>query len=393
MNILVIDDETVIREGIRRTLRQRFPEHTVFLASRAEEAVALLRRESIHIAFTDILMPEMSGLELIKRSKSRHPHVRWVVVSAHSEFAYAQEAVRLGAKDYLIKPIGKDAIAEMVTKLGEEIEREAELTEELDLLRANRKLLREAAFQRWAFGLDTGRIDMRPFMEKYASFHLVLVKMRSETVKQLDHFIIENVLSELIDRSGEGFVSNHDNASLLGLVTVDEDEAFAALLEELRTHLHRCLRVPFQIVHSERIHDYNEVPGRLAQMRQASAEGVSERVAGGGGDQAIEVALQYMKAHYQEELTLEKVASTVYLHPVYFSQLFKQKTGSGFKEHLIQLRLEQAKKLLLDPKLKLADVAERIGYGDMRHFTQVFRKKYDMTPTEYRQRHRIGIAE
>ncbi|MCI3924692.1 response regulator [Paenibacillus sp. TRM 82003] len=392
MNILVIDDETVIREGIERTLRNRFPEHAVYLASRPEEAVTLLRKHPIHIVLTDILMPEMSGLDLMKIARPRHPNVKWVVISAHSEFAYAQEAVRLGAKDYLIKPIGKDAIADMITKLSAEIEREAEVTEELELLRENRKLLREAAFQRWALGLDMGRIDMRPFMENYPSFHLVLVKMQGDTVKQLEHFIIENVLSELIEKYGDGFVLNYDSKSLLGLARPRSDASFAELLEQLRGHLLRCLRVPFQILHSVRIDDYNDVPERMEELRQASDTQTYEHYAG-GGDEAVEVALQYMNAHYREELTLEKLASIVYLHPVYFSQLFKQKTGSGFKEYIIQLRLEQSKRLLLNPRLKLADVAERIGYQDMRHFTQLFRKKFGMTPTEYRQTYQVGVAE
>lgn len=384
MNILIVDDEKVIREGIQRTLSNRFGQYNIFLAASPEEAVVQLRNKRMDIVLTDILMPGMSGLELMSLTSSHYPLMKWVVISAHSEFSYAQEAVRLGAKDYLLKPIGKEVLIEMIDKLSTEVAREKELIEESELLKVNRNYLREAVFQRWASGLDIGRFDMKPFMERHPSFHLIMVKMDSDKVVQLEHFIIENVLCELIDRYGNGFVTIHDNKSLLGLITPQEDYQLQRLLEELRKHLIKYLRVPFQIMHTGRIDDIHAVPAEVQRMRQASSTQVYEQYAS-GGDQAVEVALQYIRTHYHADLSLEKVAAVVYLNPVYFSQLFKQKTGLGFKEHVIALRLEQAKQMLLNPKLKIADVAERIGYQDMRHFSQLFRKKYGETPSEFRR--------
>ncbi|NQX67835.1 response regulator [Paenibacillus alba] len=386
MDILIVDDETVIREGIQRTLQNRFPEHNIHLAANAEQAIALLRSHRIQIVLTDILMPGMTGLEFMNMSRTRYPHVKWVVISAYSEFSYAQEAVRLGAKDYLLKPIGKEVLGDMIGKLSEEIARETELIEDAELLKANRKYLQEAVFQRFAQGLDTGRIDMGPFMEQHPYFHLIMVKMESDKPVFLENYIIENVLQELIERYGKGFVTVHDNKSLLGLVTLPSGASVNQLVDELRSHLVKYLKVPFQIMNTELIEHFQAVPAEVQRMRQASTTQVYEHHAS-GSDRSIEVALQYMRTHYQADLSLEKVASIVYLNPVYFSQLFKQKTGQGFKEYVTHLRLEQAKQLLLNPKLKLADVAERIGYQDMRHFSQVFRKKYGVTPSDYRQEH------
>lgn len=384
MDILIVDDETVIREGIQRTLLNRFPEHRVHLAANAEQAIALLRSHRIQIVLTDILMPGMTGLELMNMSRSRHPNVKWVVISAYSEFSYAQEAVRLGAKDYLLKPIGKEVLSEMIRKLGEEIARETELNEESELLKANRKYLQEAVFQRFAQGLDTGRIDMKPFMEQHPYFHLIMVKMESDKPVFLENFIIENVLQELIERYGKGFVTVHDSKSLLGIATLPDAAQVSALVDELRSHLVKYLKVPFQIMSSDQINRFEAVPAEVQRMRQASTTQVYEHHAS-GSDRSIDVALQYIRTHYHDDLSLEKVAAIVYLNPVYFSQLFKQKIGQGFKEYVTHLRLEQAKQLLMNPKLKLADVADRIGYQDMRHFSQVFRKKYGVTPSEYRQ--------
>jgi len=384
LNILVVDDESVIRSGIERTIRNQFPEHAVYLAASPEEAVDLLKRVPIDLVLTDVLMPGMTGLELMEISRKSHAHVKWVVISAYSEFSYAREAVRLGAKDYLLKPIGKDSLIQMIGKLGDEIVQENARSKEALLLKSNLRLLREAVFARWASGLDLGGIDLKPFTENHPSFHLLMVRMESERDMKLEHFIVENVLTELIESSGKGFVASIDGKSLLGLVTLRKETSLHGLVEQLRSHLKRYVKAPFQVLHTERIADFKDVPAEVRRMRKAAASQVYDHYAS-GGDQAVEVALQYIRGHYQTDLSLEKVASIVYLNPIYFSQLFKQKTSHGFKEYVTQLRMERAMELLRESELKIADISERVGYPDMRHFSQIFRKKSGLTPSEYRQ--------
>lgn len=384
MNILVVDDESVIRTGIERTIRKHFPSHRVMLAGDPEQAAQLMKKAPIDLVLTDVLMPGMTGLAFMEVSRKIHTQTKWVVISAHSEFEYAKEAVRLGARDYLLKPIGKDALIDLIRTLGEEIAKENERAKDDQLLKRNLRFLREAVFARWASGLDLGGIDLAPFTENHPHFHLVLVQIESDADKKLEHFIVENVLSELIESAGKGFVASMDAKSLLGLVTLNEEDGLKRLAEELRSHLKRYLKSPFQILGSDRITDLSRVPAEVQRLRQTSALQVYHHYAS-GGEQAIEVALQYIRAHYGEELTLEKAASLVYLNPVYFSQLFKQKTGKGFKEYITHLRLERAMELLRDSELKVGDIAERVGYPDVRHFSQIFRKKTGCTPSEYRQ--------
>jgi two-component system response regulator YesN len=317
-------------------------------------------------------------------SRKRHAHVKWVVISAHSEFSYAKEAVRLGAKDYLLKPIGKDTLIDMIGGLSDEVAQENEKTKEAQLLKRNLRFLREAVFARWASGLDMGDIDLVAFTGNQPYFHLIMVRMESDSDMKLEHFIVENVLAELIDAAGQGFVTSFDAISLLGLITPKNEEGLVKIIEQLRIHLKRYLKTPFQIIHSERMTEIAAVPAKVQQMRRNSASQIYEHYTS-GGEKAIEVALQYIAAHFATELSLEKVASVVYLNPVYFSQLFKQKTGGGFKDFLTQLRLGRAMELLRDSELKVGYISERVGYPDMRHFSQIFRKKTGFTPSEYRQ--------
>lgn len=394
MNILIADDERAIREGIKRTIKRMYPETAVDLATGAEDAVKLMSERRFDIVLTDILMPGMDGLEFMRISKRKFPHVKWVVISAHSEFAYAQEAVRLGARDYLLKPIGKNRLQEIIGALAVEIREESELMKDEELLKANLKYLREGVFQRLASGLDIGNLDLAPFMEDYLSFYLMMVRMDAgDKSVRLEHFIVENVLFELIERHGRGFVVSYDRQSLLGLIAPREPERIGQFQEEVKAHMKHYLKVPFQIFHSGPNDDFKAVPQVVMRMKQACDSPVALLdPPKGSGERAIDVALQYIREHYNEvDLSLEKVASVVYLNPAYFSQLFKQKVGLGYKEYVTSLRLEQAKQLLLNPKLKVAEIAEYLGYQDIRHFAQMFRKKYHVTPNEYRQQQNINI--
>jgi two-component system, response regulator YesN len=395
LNILITDDERVIREGIQRTLKQISAETHVFLAASTEEAIQIMEEQQIHIVLTDILMPGMNGLEFMKISKRKYPYVKWVVISAHSEFSYAQEAVRLGARDYLLKPIGKNRLLEVIDNLAKEIQKDSEITKEEERLKVSLKYLREGVFQRLASGLDTGNLDLKPFIEDYINFYLIMVQMdtRDNSVR-LEHFIVENVLSELIDRHGRGFVVNYDRNSLLGLITLREDARIEQFQEEVKVNLKHSLKIPFQVMLSGQSSDFNTVPEVVIRMRKAFAlEPLELEPIKGSGEKAIDVALQYIKEHYCEDLSLEKMASVVFLNPAYFSQLFKQKTGQGYKDYVTSMRLDQAQLLLMNPKLKLAEIAERVGYQDMKHFTQVFRRRFHVTPTEYRQQQFINILK
>ncbi|MCL9660919.1 response regulator [Paenibacillus hunanensis] len=392
MHILITDDENFIREGIKRTIGNAFPDYDVHLAASAEEAVELMSQHRMDIVLTDILMPGINGLELMKISRRKQPQAKWVVISAHSEFSYAQQAVHLGARDYLLKPIGKPKLVELIETLSEEIRQQQAHVQEEETLREGLQYLRSAAFQRLAAGLSVGKLSLEPLLEQYPEYYLLSVNLGDEQRSgPLEHFIVENVLTELIRAYGHGFVVSLDRSSLLSLVALKSNSTMEELQERVNEQLARCLKSqPFTSLHSGPHHGFEHIAEHANRLRRGQRPiMLTEQTEGSSGDTAIRMALQYIDAHFQEELSLEKVASVVFLNPVYFSQLFKQKTGQGYKEYVISLRMDQACELLMNPGLRLVDIAEQIGYASVRHFTQVFRKKYMLTPTEYRQQKHV----
>jgi two-component system response regulator YesN len=381
--VLVVDDERAIREGIKRTIVQAFPQIAVSTAASASEALQVLQQNRVQVVFLDIMMPGMNGLELLKHVQSTHAYTKWIVVSAHSEFVYAQEALRLGARDYILKPIGKDQIIEIITALEAEYNEEKHQTSDPGLFELNRKYLREAVFRRWIWGLDIGRFDLTAIKEEHDRFYLFAIKLDSSRELTLDNFIVENVISEYLSLSGKGFILSLDGDFLVGVVTLNEvltPEEFAA---GANAHLQAYLKVAHQFYISPLLLDFYAIPCEIRKLYNGDQK---QEVASSSDNKnnVIDIAFQYIRNNFKENLTLEIVASIVFLNPVYFSKLFKQKTGNGFKEYVTQLRMERAKELLAIPGMTVTKVGELVGYPDVRHFTQVFRKYYDNTPSKYR---------
>lgn len=113
--ILLVDDEPLICKGLSRLLEESgLPVQAIFTSLSGPEALDYLRIEDIDLLITDIQMPGMTGIELMHQAKIIKPWVQTIVVSAHETFQYAQMAMRLGAKDYLIKPLNNEQFLDTV---------------------------------------------------------------------------------------------------------------------------------------------------------------------------------------------------------------------------------------------------------------------------------------
>ena len=102
------------------------------------------------------------------------------------------------------------------------------------------------------------------------------------------------------------------------------------------------------------------------------------------GVDIVDDVKNYVARHCHENITLAWVAKRYYVHPNYFSRLFKEKSGENFNDYVTRVRLEQAMKLMADPRLKVAEIARMVGYDSAAYFSNVFRKEFGVSPVKYR---------
>ena len=100
----------------------------------------------------------------------------------------------------------------------------------------------------------------------------------------------------------------------------------------------------------------------------------------------ISRAKQYIQDHQDEDLSLSQVAKAVNTSTFYFCKLFKKVTGLNFTDYVSRLRIEKAKNLLLNPNLRISEIAYEVGFQSLTHFNRVFKKIMGQSPTEYRQK-------
>jgi two-component system, response regulator YesN len=128
--ILIVDDE----KNIRDRLAHFFPWSEVGFevsgtAENGVEALELIKQQRPHAVLTDVLMPEMTGLELAKEIQTSYADIKVVILSAYDDFKYAQAAIRFGVKGYLLKPLMKNDFFNVFTKLQEELREDEKVKE------------------------------------------------------------------------------------------------------------------------------------------------------------------------------------------------------------------------------------------------------------------------
>ena len=242
MKIIIIDDEPKIRKGLCKILSMH-PGWTVLdTFSEGESAIRFLKDKPVDVVITDIHMPGMTGLDMIAQLKESCPKVSFIILSGYGRFEYAQRAIDLGVKKFLMKPTSPEEVTQA----------------------------------------------------------------------------LEQIESELTDLQPSSLAQKPTNNLLI-------------------------LR-----------------------------------------------AKEYIDLNYRRKFTLQDLAAELYISPNYLSDLFKKHTGLKFSDYLLEVRMEKSKQYLLDVHYKIGDVASLVGFSDQRYFSSVFRKKYQITPMEFRSRYAAG---
>ncbi len=129
MNLLVVDDEPVSIEGMLSGVNwEACGIERVFVAYSAQMARDIIRTEAVHVLLLDIEMPGESGIDLLGWIRTEYPREKLPCgfLTCHASFDYAQEAIRLGCTDYLLKPVSYEKVEELVLRLVQEVQQKDE---------------------------------------------------------------------------------------------------------------------------------------------------------------------------------------------------------------------------------------------------------------------------
>ena len=208
-NLILVDDEPIVLKGIQRVFDlESYGFHLVKAYSNPLTALEELSQTKPDLIITDVKMPQMDGLRFSMEAKKILPDTEIVILSGHDNFSFAQMAVRLGASDYLLKPIKKKDFEGMLLKSARHLQKkfdERRISAELEeATRLNYSILKNKFFEQLlTYGnLDGGQLrtlyNQLGFVFEHSSFVLVKFVIYEINVKDDYMSAIEKIITEFI---------------------------------------------------------------------------------------------------------------------------------------------------------------------------------------------------
>ena len=124
MRILIVEDEVRIRTGIAKLISTHTVHTVVGEGKNGQEGLEMILRFHPDLVISDIRMPIMDGLTMVKEAREKGADCHFVILSGYSEFEYAQKAIRYGVEDYLLKPLAPEDVSSLLNKIEKEVEQE-----------------------------------------------------------------------------------------------------------------------------------------------------------------------------------------------------------------------------------------------------------------------------
>lgn len=440
-NILVVDDEPLICKGLSNLLASSGLDiSNIYTANSGFEALDCIRMEEIDLLVTDIQMGAMSGIDLMQHAKLAKPWVQTIVISAHETFQYAQMAVRLGAKDYLIKPLNSeqflDSVRNVLLKMGKP-------SPELDVFMSGinesfrleeplpeySKFLNELLIDPGvvlAEGDNLLKLDNLKLQGPY--FSVLKLKVPLSGMNQEKQYTMRdrrllcyaalNIAKELMDQEWNSIAFYAPDGEITIIIQWDEksyEDSSAGQINRLdilgrslHFNIHKYLHLNVVIGISQILKglSFMAVLNRQASNAILWNNEHSDHYVFYYGDfnwnsytsdpsveelhthsnLIVQKAKEYIDENYaQKGLTIHDVAKKNHVSPNYLSYLFKKNTGYNLWEYVIKLRMEESREMILNTDLRRYEIAERVGYESPEHFSKIFKKYYGISPSELKK--------
>lgn len=383
-NVLITDDDEIIREGIKRLIPwEEFNVGIVSTAANGKEALAYMSENKVDILITDVSMPEMSGIDLIRNAKKIQMQIKCIVISAYNEFSYVKEAAKLGIENYILKPIDEQELANTITSAVEKLDTEST---HLETKEQGSAVLKSTILSRLLYG----EIDEFELMEKaeflqfnlYAGEYLLCyLKLTSGGIQRAFGDKL-GALFRFYDDMNTFWLQDLEENYVL-IFSGDDLKNKDILIKERISKNIRYLEEDFScrinITRSEYVNSYKNLPECYRITRRLQ----NDQRFNSASHMLIQRIVEYVHQNYMEDINLKTISYEFGMNAFYVGQLFKEDMKTNFTEYLTNLRIEKAKKLLSEGKYKACEVSLLVGYSNINYFYTLFKKKTGCSPSNF----------
>lgn len=207
-----------------------------------------------------------------------------------------------------------------------------------------------------------------------AQYRNQLIRYIEQTEHSDAQDIIDDILQKCQDTTNPSMIFTFALHTIDVIYTTMCSAAPSFLEQHPRDHVEQSL---------EACHSISQISEFLANLLQEARQ--TNEMQNNSTTSIITMLQDYIDEHYSENISLDDLASHVYLSAKYISEIFKKKTGVNFSDYLVSRRIEMAKRFLQDPRYRISDISEMVGYHDSKHFSKLFKKMTGITPAQYRK--------
>lgn len=349
--VMIVDDMEIVRLQLKRL--KVWGEASGFEiteeARNGHEAFLKLQTNPVDLIITDIRMPMVDGVELLENVMKERLVPCVVILSEYSEFEYARKGLVLGAFDYLVKPVNIDDIRKLLERAKLFI---LERKEEEKKLNAYDPLL-----------------DIKEILELFESgksvenlassiFNKLIINENNKTrMYNLIERLPEEILKVICDNMpwftkfvDDSYVKNLSDYGLNSLEKLRDN--YMAFIKKLET----------KISYLYFGKSYGSLINKISIVVLQNVEG---------------------------EINLSIISSDLHMNKNYICEMFKKKTGVSFLDYTTRIKMERAKKLLIESEARSYEISDKLGYKDSEYFSRLFKKYSGISPTEYRKLKKI----
>lgn len=375
MKVMLVDDEPFIMQGLEVLIDwNALGYEIVKMASNGGEAYEYLQDVQVDMIISDVSMPVMTGLELLKRIREEGlSDAYFVILSGYNDFKYAQQAIRYASMDYLLKPIDKEQLTDILMRAAKSKEAEINDISRNAILRALRSFRSEQDINMYGDEINVPQSKVVLCKEQLDGLISAIetgdITQMNRSVDSLyDEAEKQGMSTDVFDMNINYLLFQLINLAVEQDETVDQEEVLQYISDNVheagedrgsRTHLKR-----FAIFYAE----------YLVQLRKNVSRGVLQDIE------------REIKQNFAENLTLKDLSRKYYVNSSYLGQLFKKKYDQSFKDYLCSVRINEAASLLLKSDDKIPVIAEKVGYKDTDYFIRKFIELKGCTPARYRKK-------
>jgi two-component system response regulator YesN len=357
--ILAVDDREIFLTELKRLkLWGEKPEFKIVdTASNGKEALELLCKNSYDIVLSDIRMPVVDGLQLLREIQKDKLCPCVVILSEYSEFNYARQGIVLGAFDYIVKPANEETMIKLLNRAKVFLDNIN--NKENKLLTSTDDLIKDNS--EWVYPTADEKQIIKYLINKedYA------IKLFCITTENIYNVLSNNIIkADIITKKiyHNIIVKVYNNFSWLNdYIDIEFFETIDYINEESSSNFidFYCEKITYLLNFLKKF--YLET-----------------------SDELIKNICEYILRNYDSDLKLKVIAEKFYINNTYLSNTFATKTGIRFNDYVTMVKMARAAYLFFNTQLKTYEVGYQLGYHDINYFSKLFKRYYGENPSEYR---------